>query len=132
MRKLLVLLLAGFATQAAQAAAPPGPQELLCGKPPASFRAVLDYSSFDPGSGFFHAKNPYFADNYLAAEMICTGYTLDELSCIGFANRLPKEVLEVTFTKSSSSKYSANYAYIQGGQPGSRGGWPCEVHPLEK
>ena len=91
------------------------------------FRATLDGSTYDPGSGLFDVRDAAFRDNYATADLICTGHSLAAVDCIGFWLDLPEQVGEVT-TTSSATGVTAAYATVRGDLVGmSNVPWPCSV-----
>jgi hypothetical protein len=77
------------------------------------FRATLDASGFEPGSGYFDVRDARIRDNYAAAELICTGHTLGEIDCIGFWFDIGDEIGEVK-TTSDGTTLTAAYAPLKG------------------
>jgi hypothetical protein len=77
------------------------------------FKATLDGSSYDPGSGVFDVSDATIRDNYATATLICTGHTLPEIDCIGFWFDLAEQVGEVT-TANGASGLTASYVAVRG------------------
>lgn len=64
------------------------------------FTANLDGSAFNPSSGFFQAKNADLHIQYAtASDMACAGYTLDELSCVGYWFGQPDSIVKIDIKK---------------------------------
>ena len=100
--------------KADQSTAVSGVQTLVCSAGPfTEFRAKLDTTGYDPGSGYFDVRNARVVDNYATATLICTGHTLEEIDCIGFWFGIAEHIAEVT-TKNTSSGLTASYVSLRG------------------
>ena len=104
-----------------------GVQTLACGAGPhTAFKATLDPTGFDPGSGYFYVRNARVRDNFAAAELICTGHQLAEITCVGFWFGLGEHVAEVT-TKDDGTGLTASHRSLKGDLVGPSADWPCTV-----
>jgi hypothetical protein len=111
-----------------QASANGSVKTLECSAAPyMTFRAKLDSSGWDPGSGFFSARNARIIDNYASASLICTGHTLTEIDCIGFWFDISEQVAEVT-TQDNGGGLTASYVSLKGDLVNmSTPPWACTV-----
>lgn len=94
----------------------------------ARLSAVLDYSGFDPKSGYFSVVNASIVDNYNYGQLTCIGNSFDnEINCVGFDNGVGTIIFYVSVPP--GGKY-ASYRMLMG-QPGPLAGrnWTCSVLP---
>ena len=90
-----------------------------------SFGANLDYSAFDKNSGYFDVKEATIQDNYATANLICSGYTVKEIGCVGFWFDTSEHIVEVQIVNHKGN-LSAIYRALKGVQL--KGGpWPCVI-----
>jgi hypothetical protein len=102
-------------TAASKASKPEALRTLNCTSGPVfqTFRATLDGTDFDPGSGLFVVRDATINDNYANATLHCTGNTPEEIDCIGFWFESSDEVVEVT-TARAAGKLTASYHSLKG------------------
>ena len=100
---------------------------LECSNSPyTKFNATLDDSTFEKGSGFFDIKKASIRDNYASAELICAGYSLNEIACVGFWFNFPGYIVEVKL-KNKAGAYSAIYKTLSDDRPLQNSSWPCTI-----
>jgi len=92
------------------------------------FKATLDYSGYDPKSGYFSVKDASVIDNYATAQLICVGYSLESIDCVGYVFGARGNVIELNLTKSNATGvWSAQYTPIVGDLVQQHDGpWPCK------
>ena len=102
-------------------------KQLQCtsGQPYQTFNATLDYSGFVAGSGYFSALKASFYDNFVSAQLICVGNTLENLSCAGYLFNSPGNISEVTLVK-QNGKFAAMHRQVSGNDFSHQARpWPC-------
>ena len=115
---------------AGTALATPQTKKLTCttGQPYQTVHATLDYSTFDPGSGFFDVIDATLVDNFATASLSCAGHTLDNVTCVGFMFMDTESIVKVKVRKADDNDgHIMEYTMLEG--MGLHGGpWPCEVN----
>ena len=104
-------------------------RKLVCSGGENSFKkfdAVLDYSAYDKGSGFFRVRNAGILDNYASARLICSGHELKEIDCVGFWFDRGDLVAQVKI-REVDGKLVAAYRTLTGDRLIKGGPIPCEV-----
>jgi hypothetical protein len=89
-----------------------------------SFRATLDYSGFDPGSGYFSVGQAAIIDNYANAQLTCAGHRVEEIDCIGFWFGTSSNVVETKLVR-QRGRLVMVYESLKGNLLPRGGGWPC-------
>lgn len=91
------------------------------------FRATLDGTGYQAGSGYFDARDARVMDGYATAELICVGHRLEEIDCIGFWFGVASEVAEVTTTNGATG-LTASHSSLRGDLVHMNSSpWPCTV-----
>lgn len=97
------------------------------------FSALLDFSAFTAGSGYFQVKKPTFIDNYLTIQnLTCAGHDLKSLSCVGHPFGISEYITEIRLEEKSGKFQLEGLNVLKG--DGSlaldtihNGPWPCTV-----
>jgi hypothetical protein len=123
-KQIFVLFLALVGFQSAHAAT----QSLVCtsGNDFERFGATLDDSSFDAGSGLFRVEKAWINDNYANAQLLCTGYRLGEITCVGFWFNQGSRIVKVT-VRNQDGVFKAVHTELEGGPIYNTSPWPCTV-----
>jgi hypothetical protein len=90
------------------------------------FEATLDGSDFDPNSGYFSVTKASVVDNYATAQLICTGHTLNHISCVGFWFGINETVVDVSTSQTEKGLFAVHKnltpSPVQDSAP-----WACQV-----
>ncbi len=121
MKKITLFLLLFLNLSLAKAAS------LVCtsGKVYETLSAKLDYDGFISGSGLFIVEEASLRHHYATANLVCAGYKMEGLSCVGFWFNHRESMVEVEFTN-NHGVFSASFKPLRGMDLAS-GPWPCTI-----
>ncbi|MGZ3699410.1 MAG: hypothetical protein ACXWPM_02190 [Bdellovibrionota bacterium] len=125
-KKLVSAAILATALVCGNAYAHPKTLECTSGSDFKNFSVTLDDTHFDAGSGLFSPENAHFIDNYLSLEnLTCSGNTLKELECVGFAFGISSYINEVSLIQIDGT-FAATLRTLKGPKMAMHDGpWPC-------